>query len=232
MPEGSSQTVAREAGQPIVVDGVLTEWAHAHFVEIAADGDYERNPIGGLDSEGPADISARFAFLWTSTHLHFAAEVTDDVLANTWTGFNIYRGDCAILAFDVEQNGGTSFDNSDDFLYGWAFRGATTAPLEAQGFRWRAPTSTPMQFTEQAMRDLDTRRTYEVSIPARDLGLTELRGDQRMGLTVLFGDRDDGSELEGQLHWGEGLAPLWADFQGSPDLFNEIVLLRCSADFE
>ncbi len=183
----------------ITVDGVLDDWQDFSWVKISAPDDYVQ--LSG--STGDAnDISAKLAARWDATHLYLALVVTDDSYRNNATGGLIYEGDSVQVAFDVADNGGTAYDTTDDFEFGWAR--AVGDALES--FRWMAPNgqaayvAAPYNVIQNG-----TSTAYEISLTPADLGLASFdvaTGD--IGFSWLVND-DDGSSREGYVEWSTGI---------------------------
>jgi hypothetical protein len=71
-------------GNPVTVDGNLTDWNDAHFVFMSQDSPFffllNGNPVQGIPA-GPADFSAFFALKMTDEAIYVAARVRDEGVA-------------------------------------------------------------------------------------------------------------------------------------------------------
>jgi hypothetical protein len=185
----------------IVIDGVVDEWQKLSFVEISAPTDYVQTGAtgAGIDS---ADISAMLAARWSATHLYLAVIVSDGNYQNDATGELFWQGDSMQAAFDVAGNGGTAYDTTDDFEYGWAR--AVGDALES--YRWQAPGNQPGYVAAgySVIRNGATT-VYETSLSASDLGLTSFTATTPdIGFSWLVNDAD-GSGREGYVEWSSGI---------------------------
>ncbi|MGB0388837.1 MAG: protein kinase domain-containing protein [Ardenticatenaceae bacterium] len=72
------------------------------------------------NSSGANDISALFVTLWDETYLYLGVEVSDDVLVQTQSGNQIFRGDSLDLTFDADLAGdfGDASLSRDDYQIG------------------------------------------------------------------------------------------------------------------
>jgi MYXO-CTERM domain-containing protein len=199
----------------IQVDGSLDDWAGATWTTIASPADYET--VTGSPG-GPDDLSASFASLWTGSALYLAAEVTDDTHESTEAAETLWRGDSLQVAFDIARNGGTSYDTTDDYEFGWA----TTANGPVT-HTWRRPdgsTSAPMPF---AVRREGATTRYEVQIDATALGIAALQEGMVVGFGLLVND-NDGAGREGWVQWAAGIGG-----DKRPEDFGELALRDAQA---
>ncbi len=70
---------------------------------------------GGFDDA--ADHSASFKAVWDATNLYVLVEITDQTLVNSTGGD--YERDCAELLIDIDNAGGTNYDNDKQIRYIW-----------------------------------------------------------------------------------------------------------------
>lgn len=89
-----------------VIDGLWTNVAATNMNNVFN---------GGFDDA--ADHSASFKALWDETNLYVLVEVTDQTLVNS-TG-NDYERDCVELLIDIDNEGGTNYDNDKQIRYIW-----------------------------------------------------------------------------------------------------------------
>jgi hypothetical protein len=195
----------------IVVDGVLDEWQDFSWVDVTSPADYR---VLSGSAGNSSDLSARLAARWDAGNLYIAVLVTDDAYENNGSGEFIWQGDSMQVAFDVANNGGTPYDTTDDFEYGWA-RATGDTPAS---YRWIAPTGQPA-FAVAPYNVIRTGTTtvYEVSFTPGDLGLTSFSaatGD--IGFSWIVTEAD-GSGREGFLEWTSGVG-----FTKDPALFGTL----------
>lgn len=104
---------ARRRSAPPTLDGRLDDWPELPY---RAD-----KVVWGPDHwSGPEDLSARFAVAWDDAGLYLAAQVTDDVYAQTARGFNLFKGDALEILIDRDLYGdfATAALNDDDYHLG------------------------------------------------------------------------------------------------------------------
>ena len=66
-------------------------------------------PVAGLNWNGANDLSFSLKLAWDERHLYFHVDVTDDVIANTFSGKDIALGD-SVHAVITDAKGGNAFD--------------------------------------------------------------------------------------------------------------------------
>ena len=183
----------------VVIDGSLDEWQKFSFVSIAAPADYVELTGSGVDA---ADISATAAARWSTTHLYLSVTVTDNQYQNDTSGDLIWQGDSLQVAFDVDGNGGTPYDSTDDFEYGWA----RAAGDQEASYRWIQPNGHPdyVAAPYNIVRN-GTTTVYEVSLTAGDLGLTSFSAaSEDIRFSWIVNDAD-GNGREGLVEWTPGI---------------------------
>lgn len=191
-------TVWARPASAIVVDGDLSDWDMSDAVAIAAPAGF----VGGPPASGAADLSARLSARWRADAVFFAIEVTDDTHHGGDAGELLWRGDSVQVAFDVADNGGTGYDSTDDFEYGWTLSDA--GPVE--WWRWAAPAvAAPSVQRAGIVRAGNTTR-YEIALAASDLGSAVLVVGTTMGMSFLVNENDSGGQdREGYLEWSTGI---------------------------
>jgi MYXO-CTERM domain-containing protein len=199
------QLVARRGA--VVVDGDLAEWADAQFALLTPPGDYVTL---NAPAAGVGDASASFALRWDAAALYLAIRVTDEAQVNPVdTAVNLWQGDSVQAAFDMGANGGTGYDTTDDYEYGWGIFASTPSH-----YRWYAPPTAPVTPTDtfSIVRNNTTSTTgYEIRIPAADLGVTQFAMGRTIRFSLIVNDRDtatpDGGTpgRDGFLQWTPGL---------------------------
>ena len=84
---------------PIVVDSDLADWENVpNAFELK---DKAQVTLGASTWTGSEDLSARIRLAWRSTGICVAAEVTDDVVSQTATGRDVWKGDHVSLLMDL-----------------------------------------------------------------------------------------------------------------------------------
>ncbi len=185
----------------IVVDGDITEWGEYSWVNISAPNDYRESGASGTGDAN--DISARLAVRWDDTRLYIAVEVTDDIYVNSSTGENIWKGDSVQVAFDVAKNGGSEYDFTDDFEYGWA----RTQNDSLETYRWMRPDGQgSYDDTLYAIRRTGTTTYYETSLRVSDLGLATFSDTNgSVGFSFMVNDGDGQGSPDGFVEWTSGI---------------------------
>jgi hypothetical protein len=206
--------VALPAPAGIAVDGDLGEWSWAQFAPIG--------PARWRDRAGPIvtdpdDLSARAAVLWTSTDLYIAVEVTDDVQFNESTGWYIWEGDSIQVAFDMAHDAGTTYDDTDDFEYGWAL---TTTGTEH--FQWHGPAVAVTPTDSVTIVRSGSTTVYEARLGASDLGVSAFAASDRYGFSWMVNEMDGAGTSEGFIEWTSGIGNT-----KDPSLFGDLVLREC-----
>jgi hypothetical protein len=182
----------------LTVDGDLSDWSGRGWRTIGAPADW----IGtGGTAGGASDISARFAARWTADGLYLAFEVTDDVHRNDHARQTdvLWQGDSVQVGLDVGNNGGSAYDSTDDFEYGWALAGAQLIQ-----HRWHAPAGAAAPANVYAVVRAGGTTSYEIRLPPGDLGLAGLGVGDSFGFSTLVND-DDGGQREGYVEWTSGI---------------------------
>jgi len=171
---------------------------------------------------GPApgsstDLSASLAVLWTVDTLYVAVVVTDDAHYNESAGELIWEGDSVQIAFDVAHDGGTPYDDVNDFEYGWAQNSVGT-----QRYRWMSPTGAPAASDTVTIVRRSGETTYEARLAASDLGLAAFGAGDRFGFSWMVNEMDAAGTSEGFAEWTSGIG-----YTKDPSLFGDLVLRDC-----
>ena len=209
-PDEPERLVALPAGT-IAIDGSLDDWTDEAWIAITSPDDFVSSDTPPGDAD---DLSARFAARWDTGSLYLAIEVTDNAHDNSNAPADIWQSDSLQAAFDTARNGGSGYDDTDDYELGWAL--VDTAPT---AYRWHAPVGAAASATDYAIVRSATTTRYELRRPAAELGQSGLADGQRLGFTLLVND-DDGAGRTGWIEWTPGIGQFKA-----PDDFGEIALL-------
>ncbi|MBI5490841.1 MAG: hypothetical protein HY905_26140 [Deltaproteobacteria bacterium] len=205
---------AAEAGS-VIIDGLLgpAEWDGSSWVELASPDDFVSPDHGPGDA---ADLSARLAVRWAPDALFLAMDVTDDAALNEATADMIWSQDSLQVAFDMADDGGHGYDVDDDFELGWARTDSGNLK-----YRWTAPASAPPETSTVGILRAGEHTTYEIRIPAGDLGRGGFAASDTFGFTFLVND-DDSDDAFGRQGWVE-----WTPGIGSfkdPESFGTVTL--------
>jgi hypothetical protein len=192
------------------VDGILTDWVGANYVGLAAPADYV---TVGAATTGANDVRASFALRWDPQALYLAVLVDDEAQANGYTAAEMWQGDSLQVAFDMAHNGGSAYDATDDYEYGWA----KTSTGDVR-HRFYAPNGAPAAADTFAVTRDGTTTIYEVRVPATDLGIATLAAGKVFGFSLLVND-NDGTGRDGFLQWTPGIGQ-----SKNPGLFGEVTL--------
>lgn len=183
---------AVKAAKRVVVDGKLDEWVNVQEV-----------PFKGADMvvagdastyQGPTDLSARVYVTWDAKNLYIAADVSDDVVLQGYSGAYIFQGDGFQLFLALEEgHKDRSHYGSLDFQFGF------TPGTDAKEPSWHLWNNTTF-FENLKVRAARTDRGYtlEVAIPWEELGFTPSVGT-RIGFDLGMTDAD--IEGEPQQHY-------------------------------
>ncbi len=189
-------TILAIAAPGVALDGSLDEWSSASFVSLSSPGDFVSPDHAPGDA---SDLSLRFALMWDATNLYVGVEVADDVHDNDAAADMLWSGDSVQAALDVGQNGGHSYDDTDDFELGWAL-----LPAGPASWRWTAPVTAPADGSQVFVASITGGLAYEIRIPSTSLGISTLAEGQMMGFTMLVNDAD-GEGREGWVEWTPGI---------------------------
>ena len=199
-----------EYNDAVTVDGDLSEWESAEFVELSCAEDYISL---GSGCTGEDDLSARFAFQWHEGALYLAVEVTDENARNENDAELLWAGDSVQAAFDMGENGGEGYDDTDDYEYGWAL----TSTGEASQ-RWHAPAAADPPGETFSVSRSGVTTIYEVRLDPGDLGQSAWVQGLSFAFSLVCND-DDGQGREGFVQWTGGIAQT-----KSPSLFGTVTL--------
>lgn len=201
--------VALPRVRSIEIDGRLEDWTTDPAVIL--DGE----PHLYLTRPGPPPypMSARVHLGQSESTLFVAVGVSDPSHENTFTGHDIWRGDCIQLAFDPRADATPGY-NEDDLEIGVALtrEGVTTVALWDQRKR-------DVSAIRSAVARQDGHTFYEIAIPFDLLAAGETQPD-RIGFNILVNYAGGDNRL-GWLDWTPGIGE-----EKSPMLFPTLVLRR------
>ena len=182
---------------PPEIDGGLHEdWRRDRAVTLSRLRHVESmHPGGGLHWTGPGDLSATLYLAWDNANLYIAVDVRDN--EQTMHDFDAaeFKGDCLVVAFDPEGNGGHRRRGHDvAYLFGLAAKG-----VQPRGHA-------PRGGGQRIRRKKDgTGVVYELAVPWKELRVAPRFG-RRLGLNISVID-DDGAGATKALSWTSGLTP-------------------------
>ena len=170
----------------------------------------------GAEWGGKEDLSFRFSTSYDAENLYLTVRVRDDVAGPAQLPAELWKGDSLQLAIQIlPRNKQVISSNFNEFSIG-DVNGKTVV------YREMAQQNQPVGLTEdiKAIRtdaDSSDERIYQITVPAKSLGLPEFRSGTTLGFSLVVND-NDGKGRKGFLGWGEGVG-LGKD----PSLFNWIV---------
>ena len=198
--------LAKVAGDPIAIDGDLSEWRAApiylgkpgaHDVApLVASPANERDKINGTMRDkdvagwswrGPSDLSATLYLTWDDNFLYIAADVDDDVHFQPYAEAYLYMADSLQLGVDPDNDNSLRVElqcaktPTGDLVYA---RGPVDVDFVA--------------------REKEGGMVYELALPAETLGL-HLEPGRLFGVNVVLND-NDGDGRKGWLDLTEGMA--------------------------
>ena len=165
---------------------------------------------------GPNDLSATMYLAWDNANLYVAVDVRDDVHTRHDFDADTWQGDCLIIAFDPEGNGGHRMHGMDEVH--WL---ALTAKAAVRDGRAR-----PGGEQHAKIKADESGVVYELAVPWKELGVAPRVG-LRFGLNIMVTD-DDGRGAAKAVSWTPGLTQhrnraIIAD-EMTPALFGEVIL--------
>ncbi len=187
----------------ITIDADLKDWSTEGWVSLT-----DWAGLGSSETTPPAaaDLSAQLAARWDAGALYLAVKVTDDSHNNLYYSdpCSMENGDSVQVAFDVAGDQGDELDDTDDYVYGWGVAGSGI------GCRWWAPSSAGKSSYTFAVKRAIPSTTYEVRLPAADLGLAGLVVGKALGFAARVNESDIGSYgRDGFLAWQGGSGEDW-----------------------
>jgi hypothetical protein len=168
---------------PIEINGDVSEWGRLPFTA--------NQPVYKPAAwSGPQDQAVEFALGWDSGYLYLAANVTDDVHAQTQHGELIFRGDILEILLDKDLAG--DFDSTalsaDDYQLGLS-PGALSGDSPEAYLWFPAGKAGKPAGVVLAARQAGAGYSLEAAIPWSLFGLTP-GGGLRLGFAVSGSDND------------------------------------------
>jgi len=124
--QSGSAVEAVRLPEPPVIDGSLAEWSAVPAWSSA----FVVYRVAGWD--GSDDLQATWRLAWDTTNLYIGVEVIDDILVQTQTGNQIFRGDSVDMQIDTNRTGDFGPQLSpDDFQFTFSPGDFVTLPPSA-----------------------------------------------------------------------------------------------------
>jgi regulation of enolase protein 1 (concanavalin A-like superfamily) len=193
--------IVQASSAPTIDGSVDSVWSNANQYAL-------NNSVGTISSSG--DCSADWKALWDSNNLYLLAEVTDNSL--TTDSSSAFKDDMVEVYIDGDNSGGSSYDGTNDFQYGFRYDDASVytgsnSVSDTTGVN-HASTSTSGGWR------------LEVEIPWSTIGVSVSDGSV-VGLDVHVVDDDDGGDRDGKLMWHDTDDDAYTD----PSTFGDAELL-------
>jgi len=163
-----------------------------------------------LGTTNENDLSAEWSSLWDDTYLYIYASVTDDNLSND--SGNWWEDDGIELYIDGDNSRNTSYDNTNDFQWGFNWNSNT---IYTGGSN---PTNSSAGINFSLVGN-NTGYTLEAAIPWTTIGVSPTDGNV-IGIEIGINDDDNGSGRDSKLMWHTAVDDSWQN----PSLFAEIEL--------
>lgn len=184
LPVSAFETVY---GHP-ALSGTFQDWVNATPLQLDL-----ANQNVGIPDWSPSVESATAYTMWNHHDFYFAAQVTDSVFNEPYTGFNIWEGDSLQLFWDPENAKTTSYDAAD----GQVDIGIAKTPNGDQAYEFNGPTPGLLSNVKMTIVPGPSGGDmwYEVAIPLSDLpDFTDQAGTQ-YGFNVLVNDNNGNGRL-------------------------------------
>ncbi len=191
-PNGLIFHAARFSAPP-TVDGDLSEWGGLADV-------IDQVVFQPANWTGVGDNSATFALAWDDNNLYLAAQVKDDVRAQTQREATIFKGDSLELLLDTNLAGDFAEAklSGDDFQLGLSPGDLAAGDPPPQPYLWfpKDRAGVPAGVTMSA-KPLGDGYTIEAAIPWPVFGVTPESGN-RFGFALSVSDDDNPAAAEQQ----------------------------------
>lgn len=177
----------------IVVDGAVSDWQIEPLFDFNDETDIVYRAHEEVVWNGHDDLSAQLWVGWSEQGLYLAANVTDDVIIQEWSGVNLWQGDYVELQLDTQLK--EDFDSTtlseDDFQIGFT-PGDFSATHPPEVFVWEGPIDGEEQLgkIDLAAVKNDTGYVLEAFIPKELLPLATFDLTGAVGLNVNPSDTD------------------------------------------
>jgi len=188
----------RAAG--ITVDGNLSDWKKANFIDIVKNGTVKIWMYGvtvGQVTDGAKDLSGKFALCWDDENLYLGARFVDNAMAEADSAETMFHADSIQFAMNQETTGTGWFE--------LCLGSVKNSPPQVYCFIAQTnehPTGL-LKDVRLIVKRKDTITTYEAAIPWKVLApIVPKHEPFRFSLLV---NDNDGSGRKGWIEWGGGI---------------------------
>lgn len=182
-PNGTPVT-ASYVSTPPTIDGDLSDWS-------ALPESADINTFGASYWSGTSDLSADFNVQWDDDNLYLAVDVTDDVHSQTYSGYNLYKGDEVEILLDANlaSDLNTAVLDSDDYQI--ALSPGNFGSLDEEYYRYfpRGYGAYPSGLEVRA-EETATGYTLEAEIPWSAFGVNDPYIGKHFGFSIGISDSD------------------------------------------
>ena len=161
---------------------------------------------------GNDDLNANLRYAWDADNLYFSAEVNDDVYLQQNTGFNIWKGDCIQLGFNLDplqsrENTGNLLADSQANRHSEINLALTSnGPESYRSISFDKvklpvaqllPTDLKLSVVKRERTPSGVTLIYQAAIPWKTLGLDAApKVGDRIGIAATVNDMDDPKQLD------------------------------------
>lgn len=182
-----------------VIDGVISpgEWRSGTVIFI----DDPAQVVNIIGYGGIRDLSAKAYIMWDEEYLYVAADVTDNVFHQEYTGVDIWRGDSLQIALFATELAADY--RGQQFEIGVAYVNNKTQVYRYSGIDNKTGT---LDTVEAVVKRMGTKTVYEMKIPWTEIfdGLVEVKENKTMKFSILIND-NDGTGRRGWMEYGGGI---------------------------
>jgi len=178
---------------PIVVDGDLSDWGNVPNALTITD--RAQVTDGAQYWSGPADLSGTVHLAWRQEGIFVAAEVRDDVISQTMTGKDMWRGDhvCVLLdmipGIEPQRSGFGAGQVQFGISPGSLGTPVGNAPISPEIFIW-VPDNAVQGKGQVAARRTDSGYVVEAFVPWSSVGVSGVAKDKDANFEVALSDND------------------------------------------
>lgn len=164
--------------------------------------------VVGIPDWTPQNCSTTASMMWDQDNFYFAADVTDNVFSQPYTGSQVWNGDSVQLMFDPQNVKHGKPPSAQEYALARTGQGP-------QIYRFSGPggagpvTDATLVCTPGTNGNL----SYTVAIPMSTLTIEPVVGN-KIGLDFLVND-NDGSGRVGWIYWTPGIGNAWDSAQFS-----------------
>lgn len=179
----------------VTVDGIMDASQEPFTAELA------KGTVNMSGYGGEQDLSGSIRLAWDEQNLYVTAQLTDDVLAYSSSGADIYKNDSIQFAIA---------DDLPGLSKEWYEYGLSLTPGGPQIYRWLAPAGLPDgdatgRGSLKIERDEAGAQTvYELALPWSEIPTISRESGAGITFSLLVND-NDGSGRKGFIEWGSGI---------------------------